>query len=421
MADPDRIAALQGALADAELLIADGHHRYETARAYADEVGGEGDHRYVLMLLVALEDPGLLIFPTHRLLTGLKEDSDKQIAIAETARRDFDIEELSGPRELEPPPGNDRVTFGYMDSHFKRPFRFTLKDQSIADGALPGMPEPYRKLDTAVLEAVFLRGALHMSEDDISHLHGLDYSKNLDDAIDARGERRGRRGLLHAPHPGRAGARGGGHRRVHAAQVDLLLPEGPDRPRVQSPGVTKIYTRKGDDGTTGLWYGGRVPKFAGRPEAYGSIDEAASALGLARAAAERDGELYRDILRLQNELFVAGAELATAPEAAERLQAGVSKVTPDMVDRLESDIDRYMERVELPPKFVIPGGTELSARLDVARAAVRRAERRVAELKAGGDLADDIVLTYLNRLSDAVYAMARFADEPEPELFEGRG
>jgi uncharacterized protein (DUF1015 family) len=182
--DPDRIAALQGALADAELLIADGHHRYETARVYADEIGGEGDHRYVLMLLVALEDPGLLIFPTHRLLTGLKEDSEKQEAIADTARRDFDLEELSDPRELEPPPGNDRVVFGYMDSHFKRPFRFTLKDQSIADAALPGMPQPYRKLDTAVLEAVFLRGALHMSEDDISHLHGLDYSKNLDDAIE---------------------------------------------------------------------------------------------------------------------------------------------------------------------------------------------------------------------------------------------
>jgi cob(I)alamin adenosyltransferase len=183
----------------------------------------------------------------------------------------------------------------------------------------------------------------------------------------------------------------------------------------------KIYTRKGDDGTTGLWYGGRVPKFSGRPEAYGSVDEAASALGVARAAAERDGELYRDILRLQNELFIAGAELATAPEAAERLQPGVSKVTGEMVERLESDIDRYMARVELPPKFVIPGGTDLSARLDVARAAVRRAERRVAELKDGGDLADDTVLTYLNRLSDAVYAMARFADEPDPELFEGRG
>jgi cob(I)alamin adenosyltransferase len=182
----------------------------------------------------------------------------------------------------------------------------------------------------------------------------------------------------------------------------------------------KIYTRKGDDGTTGLWYGGRVPKYAGRPEAYGSVDEAASALGLARAAAERGGELHTDILRVQNELFVAGAELATAPEAADRLEPGVSKVTPAMVERLEADIDRYMDRVDLPPKFVIPGGTELSARLDVARAAVRRAERRVAALKDAGDLADEIVVTYLNRLSDALFAMARFADEAEPEMFEGR-
>jgi cob(I)alamin adenosyltransferase len=183
----------------------------------------------------------------------------------------------------------------------------------------------------------------------------------------------------------------------------------------------KIYTRKGDDGTTGLWYGGRVPKYAGRPEAYGSVDEAASALGLARSAADRGGELHAVILRVQNELFVAGAELATAPEAADRLEEGVSKVTGDMVDRLEADIDRYMDRVDLPPKFIVPGGTELSARLDVARAAVRRAERRVAALKDDGDLADDTVLTYLNRLSDALFAMARFADEPEPELFEGRG
>ena len=98
----------------------------------------------------------------------------------------------------------------------------------------------------------------------------------------------------------------------------------------------------------------------------------------------------------------------------------MSKVTPEMVERLESDIDRYMDRVDLPPKFVIPGGTELSARLDVARSAVRRAERRVAALKDAGELADAIVVTYLNRLSDALFAMARFADEPEPELFEGR-
>jgi cob(I)alamin adenosyltransferase len=183
----------------------------------------------------------------------------------------------------------------------------------------------------------------------------------------------------------------------------------------------KIYTRKGDDGTTGLWYGGRVPKFSGRPEAYGSVDEAAAALGLCRAAAEPGGELYGDILRVQNELFVAGAELATAPEAAGRLEPEVSKVTPGMVERLESDVDRYMERVDLPPKFVIPGGTELSARLDVARAAVRRAERRVSALRDRGDLADETVLIYLNRLSDALFAMARFADEPEPEQFEGRG
>jgi uncharacterized protein (DUF1015 family) len=182
--DPDRIAALQSALADAELLIADGHHRYETARVYAEEVGGDGDHRFVLMLLVALDDPGLLVFPTHRLLTGLKDDTPKQLAIRDVARRDFEIEQLDDPRRLEPPADGDRVAFGYMDSFLQRPIRLTLKDQSIADAALADMPEPYRRLDTAVLEAIVLRGALGMTEDDISHLRGLDYSKSLDDAIE---------------------------------------------------------------------------------------------------------------------------------------------------------------------------------------------------------------------------------------------
>jgi uncharacterized protein (DUF1015 family) len=184
VSDPESIAALQAALADAELLIADGHHRYETARAYADELGGEGEHRYVLMFLVSLDDPGLLVFPTHRMLTGLKDDSEKQLAIRDVARRDFEIEQLDDARELEPPADGDRVAFGYMDSFFKQPFLFTLKDQAIADAALPGMPESYRHLDTAVLEAIFLRDALGMSEDDISHLRGLDYSKSLDDAIE---------------------------------------------------------------------------------------------------------------------------------------------------------------------------------------------------------------------------------------------
>jgi cob(I)alamin adenosyltransferase len=182
----------------------------------------------------------------------------------------------------------------------------------------------------------------------------------------------------------------------------------------------KIYTRKGDDGTTGLWYGGRVSKSDGRPDAYGTLDEAASQLGLARAIAKEDPELHADIVAIQNDLFIAGAELATAPEAAERLQPGVSKVTQEMVDHLEPMIDGYMDRVHLPPKFVLPGGTELSARLDVARTSIRRAERRVVELKLAGDLPDDTVLHYLNRASDLVYAMARYADEPDPELFEGR-
>jgi uncharacterized protein (DUF1015 family) len=181
VADRDHISALQAALMEAELLIADGHHRYETARVYADEIGGEGEHRYVLMLLSSLSDPGLLVFPTHRLLTGLKDDTPKQLAIRDALRSDFEIEELAASGDLEPP-WDGPVAFGYMDSFFKRPFRVTLKDQSIADRALAGMPEPYKRLDTAVLESLILRGALGMSEDDIAHLRGLEYSKSLEDA-----------------------------------------------------------------------------------------------------------------------------------------------------------------------------------------------------------------------------------------------
>jgi uncharacterized protein (DUF1015 family) len=136
------------------------------------------------MLLVALDDPGLLIFPTHRLLTGLKDDQPKQLAIRDVARRDFEIEPLDDARELEPPPNGDRVAFGYMDSFLQKPIRLTLKDQSIADQALAGMPDPYRRLDTAVLEAIVLRGALEMTEDDIAHLRGLHYSKSFDDALE---------------------------------------------------------------------------------------------------------------------------------------------------------------------------------------------------------------------------------------------
>lgn len=182
--DSDVHEAIANLVEDSELLIADGHHRYETARVYAEEVGGEGEHRFVLMLLCSLSDPGLTVFPTHRLLTGLKDDTAKQLAIREALMRDFEIEEVSRDR-LEPRAGAEGLQLGYMDSFHSQPFMLTLKDPGIAEAALPDKPGPYQRLDTAVLEAIVLEGALGMSEDDISHLRGLDYSKSFDDAFEA--------------------------------------------------------------------------------------------------------------------------------------------------------------------------------------------------------------------------------------------
>jgi uncharacterized protein (DUF1015 family) len=177
-------AALQNItspLKSTELLIADGHHRYETARVYAEEIGGEGPHRYVLMCLVALEDPGLTVFPTHRLLRGLRPEQYETLASA--IRRDFHVERLETTAELAPAYG-DRVTLGYIDAHFRQPFRLTLKDQAIADAALADHAEPYRRLDTAVLEALILKGALGMTDEDIDHLDGLGYARDFDDALE---------------------------------------------------------------------------------------------------------------------------------------------------------------------------------------------------------------------------------------------
>ena len=186
--------------------------------------------------------------------------------------------------------------------------------------------------------------------------------------------------------------------------------------------MVKIYTKKGDDGTTSLWYGGRVPKHHGRTEAYGALDEACAQLGLARAlCGPAEAELAADILGLQNDIFIAGAELATAPEASGRLEDGISRTTEEMVTELERLIDRYMAEVDLPPKFVIPGGNQLSAQLDVARTVIRRAERRIAALSDAGELSGETVIHLVNRASDLAYAMARFADVENPALFEGRG
>jgi uncharacterized protein (DUF1015 family) len=168
--DPAAAEAVHAALAGAELLIADGHHRYETARVFHAE-GGAG---HVLMCLVALQDPGLTVFPTHRLLTHLSDD--RRESLRATIQRDFEIAEVAAD-ELEPT-GDGPVRMGYLDAHHRRPLMLTLRDPAIAAAALPGKPEPYRALDTAVLEAVVLEGALGMSEDDISHLNGLDYARD---------------------------------------------------------------------------------------------------------------------------------------------------------------------------------------------------------------------------------------------------
>jgi uncharacterized protein (DUF1015 family) len=180
VADPAAIAAVKDAAGGAELLIADGHHRYETARAYAEEVGGEGDHRYVLMCLVALEDPGLTVFPTHRLVRGL--DDARREALAATLRRDFELVEAPSG-ELAPPPGEGPLELGYIDSRLERPQRVRLKDQALADAALAGCSEAYRRLDTGVLEALLLKGALGLSDEDISHLRDFRYARDASEAL----------------------------------------------------------------------------------------------------------------------------------------------------------------------------------------------------------------------------------------------
>jgi uncharacterized protein (DUF1015 family) len=180
VADPEAIAAVQQATGEAELLIADGHHRYETMQAYAEEIGGQGDHRYILMCLVALEDPGLTVFPTHRLVNGL--DSDRQQALAEALRRDFEITEVP-LEQIAPAPGSGPLQLGYIDAHSQRPFRLTLRDQAIADTALPGRSPAYRELDTGVLEALVLKGALGLSDEDIAHFNGLFYARDTAEAL----------------------------------------------------------------------------------------------------------------------------------------------------------------------------------------------------------------------------------------------
>jgi uncharacterized protein (DUF1015 family) len=178
--DAEAISAVQRATAGAELLIADGHHRYETMQTYAEEVGGEGEHRYILMCLVALEDPGLTVFPTHRLLSGLGDERRQALGLA--LERDFEISEVP-LAEIAPSPGDGPLELGYIDARELRPYRLRLRDQTIADAALPGRSNAYRHLDTGVLEALLLKGALGLSDEDISHFNGLFYARDAAEAL----------------------------------------------------------------------------------------------------------------------------------------------------------------------------------------------------------------------------------------------
>jgi cob(I)alamin adenosyltransferase len=172
-------------------------------------------------------------------------------------------------------------------------------------------------------------------------------------------------------------------------------------------GKVRIYTKKGDDGTTGLLYGGRVSKADPATEAYGSVDESVAALGMVRALSD-DPYVKELILRLQRELFVVGADLATNPDERQKLKSGVSLATSEMVSRLEESIDDMVEVHPLPQEFIVPGANPVSAALDIARTAVRRAERRTVELKDGGGTVNPDALRYLNRLSDLLFVLARW-------------
>jgi cob(I)alamin adenosyltransferase len=188
--------------------------------------------------------------------------------------------------------------------------------------------------------------------------------------------------------------------------------------------TSAVATRKGDDGTTGLLYGGdRISKDDLRAEAYGTIDEAVAALGLARAQlglkdrlgvlSPGFGELPDLLLRLQRELFVAGAELATNPTAWDRLEDGRTRVSAEMVDGIDALLRDVEGHIEMPHEFVVPGETPTSAAIELARATLRRAERRAVTLGREGLIPGPHLLPYLNRLADLLWVLARAAEQAE--------
>ena len=181
VADPAIVAAVTERLAGAQLLIADGHHRYETARAYRDEVGGEGPWNYTLMSLTGLDDPGLLVFPTHRLLS-LGGDRERMTALGSGLRELFETEEV-GREEIDPAGEPGVGVFGLYDAFHQQAYRLRLKDVAALDRRLEGRPESYRRLDSAILETLVLKGLAAMSDHDIDSRHGLEYAKTVEEAL----------------------------------------------------------------------------------------------------------------------------------------------------------------------------------------------------------------------------------------------
>ncbi len=179
----------------------------------------------------------------------------------------------------------------------------------------------------------------------------------------------------------------------------------------------KTFNKRGDGGETDLLYGGRIRKDSARTEAYGTIDEAVSALGIARALAPHNEALQLMILQFQRELFIIGAEMATEPSEYAKLVNNFAQVTPEMVGNLERLIEEYEDSV--PDGFVIPGGSVLSAHLDLARTIVRRAERRCAGLWHERMLANEQLTRYLNRLADLLFVLARSEERGSTIMVKG--
>lgn len=177
----------------------------------------------------------------------------------------------------------------------------------------------------------------------------------------------------------------------------------------------KIYTRDGDDGTTGLYFGGRVPKDSLPIAVNGAVDEAQAALGWARAQLAPNNRIHQLLIALERDLWVLMAEVATAAENRHKLKDGASRVTNEMIVTLENTIDELTAEVTMPTEFVVPGETVASAALDVARTVVRRAERTAVIEPVEGSL----VVPYLNRLSDLVWTMARYCESSNYRTAKG--